>query len=155
MGRPPTCICGTCALCIKRVQQRERYQAMSLEERREFVARRDVEKVRAADRARYARDRDKRLAAMAEYRTTEQGRAALARANALWIKHNPEKRSAQNAASNAVRDGRLEKPWKCERAGDDCRGRIESHHDDYSKPLEVRWLCKAHHIEADVQRRAA
>jgi len=23
----------------------------------------------------------------------------------------------------------------------------EAHHDDYSRPLEVRWLCKRHHAE--------
>lgn len=23
----------------------------------------------------------------------------------------------------------------------------ESHHDDYTKPLEIRWLCKIHHEE--------
>jgi len=26
--------------------------------------------------------------------------------------------------------------------------KAEAHHDDYSRPLDVRWLCKRHHEEA-------
>ncbi len=47
------------------------------------------------------------------------------------------------AARMAVR--KLQK-GPCE-VGKDCHGRIEAHHDDYTKPLEVRWLCKKHHGE--------
>lgn len=50
---------------------------------------------------------------------------------------------ARDAVSHAIRDGRLER-GACE-VGDDCSGPIHAHHDDYSKPLDVRWLCKRHH----------
>jgi hypothetical protein len=28
-----------------------------------------------------------------------------------------------------------------------CGAKAEKHHDDYLKPLEVRWLCREHHLE--------
>jgi hypothetical protein len=45
--------------------------------------------------------------------------------------------------SNAVRDGRLDRPNRCSRCNE--KGRIEGHHEDYSKPLEVIWLCTLCH----------
>ncbi len=33
----------------------------------------------------------------------------------------------------------------CEVSG--CMAKSERHHDDYSKPLEIRWLCRIHHLE--------
>lgn len=57
---------------------------------------------------------------------------------------NPEKYKARTAVSNALRDGRLQR-CPCEVCG--TSDRVQAHHDDYSKPLEVRWLCFKHHRE--------
>lgn len=45
--------------------------------------------------------------------------------------------------SRALKVGRLVKQ-PCEICG--C-SEVEAHHDDYSKPLSVRWLCPKHHHE--------
>lgn len=57
----------------------------------------------------------------------------------------PEKYAARTAVNNAIRDGRLVK-GPCEVCG--ATKRVHAHHDDYSKPLDVRWLCPKHHAEA-------
>lgn len=54
---------------------------------------------------------------------------------------NPLQWKAHIAVNNAVRDGRLAR-LACETCG--CSA-VHGHHDDYTKPLEVRWLCAAHH----------
>jgi len=47
--------------------------------------------------------------------------------------------------SNAIRDGRLSRQ-PCEV----CQApEAQAHHADYSKPLEVRWLCFRHHRELE------
>jgi hypothetical protein len=59
-----------------------------------------------------------------------------------WNDSNPEKRRAEVAVGNAIRDGRLTRQ-PCEDCGSD--ERVEAHHDDYSKPLDVTWLCSTCH----------
>lgn len=55
----------------------------------------------------------------------------------------PNQYKAQNAVNNAIRDGRLVK-----RPCEVCYNtNVHAHHDDYNKPLEVRWLCPIHHKE--------
>jgi hypothetical protein len=58
----------------------------------------------------------------------------------------PEKVRARHKVRNAVRDGRLTKPDRCEDCGRSSSTReLHAHHDDYSKPMEVRWLCPSCH----------
>lgn len=55
----------------------------------------------------------------------------------------PLKSVAHYLTSNAIRDNRLNRE-PCVVCGDT---KVEAHHDDYYKPLEVTWLCKKHHLE--------
>lgn len=55
-----------------------------------------------------------------------------------------EKRKARWTVKDAIKSGKLRR-GPCEQRGRDCSGPIEGHHDDYSKPLGVRWLCLRHH----------
>lgn len=84
-----------------------------------------------------------RVEAREAYAQTPEGRAAHARAHRGFIARNPVKYAANNAVGNAVRDGRLAKQ-PCEVCG---KQQAQAHHDDYSKPLDVRWLCTTHHAE--------
>jgi hypothetical protein len=61
-----------------------------------------------------------------------------------WRKSNPEKYRAQTAVGNALRDGKLIRPTTCDACGKECVP--HGHHEDYSKPLEVIWLCELCHV---------
>jgi len=66
-----------------------------------------------------------------------------------WQENNHIKRAAHIITGNAVRNGKLIKQ-PCEICGE---LKVEGHHDDYEKPLEVRWLCISHHAEHHRQER--
>jgi hypothetical protein len=81
---------------------------------------------------------------------TAQQRARLAEGKRAWAAANLEKRACHVIAGNAIRDGRLIKR-PCEVCGAD---EVDAHHDDYAKPLGVRWLCRKHHAEHHKRERA-
>ncbi len=60
-----------------------------------------------------------------------------------YIKRHPEKHKARQAVLNAVNRGKLIRVDSCNRCGS--QEAIEAHHADYSKPLQIEWLCYACH----------
>jgi hypothetical protein len=85
-----------------------------------------------------------RVKARKEYSTSKAGLEAGRRAKTAWAERNAIKRGASTMVRKAVREGKLIKPSHCS----DCEcehNRLHGHHDDYSKPLDVRWLCPTCH----------
>jgi hypothetical protein len=60
-----------------------------------------------------------------------------------WCNRNPEKVKAHTIFHKAIREGLLVRlPCIVCNNSESC-----GHHEDYSKPLEVTWLCHKHHME--------
>lgn len=63
--------------------------------------------------------------------------------SAIWRAKHPERKKAQTELGMAVKRG-LITPLPCLICGD----KAEAHHPDYSRPLDVVWLCSPHHKQA-------
>lgn len=91
-----------------------------------------IDEIRAYDKRRC--QTPERKAKMLEYQRTRR------------VRHR-DKCIAWSRLAYAVRTGKIVRQ-PCEVCGDP---KTQGHHEDYSKPLDVRWLCFKHHREAHGQ----
>jgi ribosomal protein S27AE len=87
----------------------------------------------------------KYVAARKEYAKSEAGKLAHKRALQAYRERYPIKAAAHGIVQYAIREGRITKQEICSECGS--TKKIEAHHDDYSKPLDIRWLCEDCHKE--------
>ncbi len=80
-----------------------------------------------------------------DYRENGGGKEAEKKASRRAYQNHKHKWQARAKVRYAVRTGKIDKPTKCEMCG--LMKNLQGHHEDYSKPLEVRWLCAKHHAE--------
>ncbi len=96
---------------------------------------RDMEKKRFTDLRAAVKYREKN-------REKERIRAAKyyneTRKTKVYVR-DPYKARARMMLANAVHSGAMKKPKKCQ----ECKweGILHGHHEDYSKPFKVEWLC--------------
>lgn len=57
------------------------------------------------------------------------------------------RRQARKKVERALRSGALVRPDRCDHCGK--VGKVEGHHDDHARPLEVMWLCRPCHRRRD------
>jgi hypothetical protein len=105
---------------------------------------------RAAERARYWADPERRRA---------QRRASMERHMPEVVErrrreyHESTHMKARCVLYAAIKAGTVRRGDTCESCG--VVGRIEAHHEDYSKPLDVQWLCSKCHGVTRRKERAA
>ena len=81
----------------------------------------------------------------AKYNQSSVRKATCNKSQKKMRENHPENSAAHSAVQYAVKVGELIRPWYCELCFITCQP--EAHHEDYSKPLEVDWLCKKCHIK--------
>lgn len=90
-----------------------------------------------------ASEREYRREYQRKYRQTEKYRAYNRQLQRAWKKLNPHIAKAHLAVFWAIKEGTLIRPSKCSQC--DEGGKIEAHHADHLKPLDVTWLCTICH----------
>lgn len=100
----------------------------------------NLEKTREYDRNRASLPH--RIKARKTYSKSIRGQISERKAKINWTLRNPHKKRATQMVNNALRNGKLLRQG-CVK----CGHVAEAHHEDYSKPLEVVWLCDFHHKE--------
>jgi hypothetical protein len=84
-----------------------------------------------------------RVAQRREYIVTDAGKAARKRATENYRKKYPMKYATKIIFGNAIKNKLIIPENQCSMCAS--TNQIEGHHDDYTKPLEVRWLCSKCH----------
>lgn len=103
----------------------------------------NLEKIREYDKKRSVKQH--RVEARNEYQKTEAGRQAKKRAMNAYKKRYPMVYASHIIVGNAIRRGKLTQASNCSVCNS--TKKIEGHHDDYTQPLNVRWLCEDCHKE--------
>lgn len=91
----------------------------------------------------YYRCRECQAEKMRNYLATPEGLLVASNNRDKMNKKYPMKFRARQKVADAIKAGKLNKNLSCELCNSG--GRIEGHHMDYNKPLEVMWLCTSCH----------
>jgi len=80
-----------------------------------------------------------------KYRHSKEGKLKVKIAAQKAYKKYPLKVKARTIVHRAINSGKIKKPKICSKCKK--RKKLDAHHDDYSKPLNIKWLCRGCHAD--------
>lgn len=108
--------------------------ATSLSEKRKIKYARDKDSKKEKARERYWKNRDSLLE-----KARERSSYGKSKYNQEYRIRNKDKFAVRQAVSRALKNGKLTKADSCQICG--FQESLQAHHQDYSQPLMVIWLC--------------
>lgn len=129
-----------CRECMKVRQRAYRSSGKAAEAIRRYQG---SPKGQAKRRAYEERNRSRLRAMRESWKDSPKGKDSARLTARKWRASHPERYRAHLKVRRALTAGKLAAA-PCEVCGTTT---VDAHHDDYSKPLDVRWLCRAHHAE--------
>ena len=140
-----------CKKCCCESVKKSKPSLAAIEKKKKYVAewqKQNREKRLQQSRDWYERNLDKArkmsLEATKKYYSTENGKRKRREKADKWAKENPDKYLTQRRFKDAIRYGKIIRPNNCENCGVECIP--HGHHEDYSKPYDVKWLCEICHV---------
>jgi len=138
-------------------QYREKNRELLRLKQKEFYAA-NRERIRENHRKYYAENRERIRKQQNESKRTDEAREkSRVRQNkyrqknkkkadgitARWKKRNAHKSAVHSLVCWAIKAKVMHRKENCEECGIYCK--TNAHHEDYSKPMEVQWLCRLCH----------
>lgn len=125
------------------------------------------EKIRAKQKLYYLNNKNKIIKRIKKYQTEriekyriyrreyaikyyENNKEIIKFRQKIWVNNNKEKTKAHGKVNYAIKCGGLIKPNTCSKCG--IISKIYAHHNDYSMPLQVIWLCSICHKKMDSEK---
>ena len=61
----------------------------------------------------------------------------------MWGRNNPHKKRVEHFVQWMIKKGEIQRPSCCQECS--ATTKIDAHHDNYLKPLDIMWLCRTCH----------
>jgi len=153
--KPPTKVCKTCGIKKELTQfspsklgalgRKPKCKPCMVIENRAYRAA-NLERIRIQNTRSADKNRDKIRAYHRRAGQLPSCKAKNSKRLKDWRIRHPERVAAQEQARRALRRGELVRPSTCAHCGN--TRKLEMSHTDYSKPIDIEWLChKCHRLK--------